>query len=53
MLLRLYLEVTYFTSLADHEALQYILTMTEATGNLARWRFKQSELDFDTSTARV
>lgn len=43
-LLRLYLEGSLFTVITGHEALKSLLTMTEATGRLARWRLFLSGL---------
>lgn len=31
----------------DHDVLQWILTVTNVTGKLARWRVRLSEVDFE------
>lgn len=45
--LRLCLEGTRFTIPTDHEALRWILSMTEATGKPARWRLRLTEFEID------
>lgn len=45
-ILRLYLERTLFELYTYHQALKWLMTLTDATGRLARWRLKFSELDF-------
>jgi len=42
-----YLQGTRFTIRTDHEALRWILTMTDAKGKLERWRLRLSAFDYD------
>lgn len=46
-LLRLYFEGSGLTIQIDQDGLKWILNMTDATANLARWRLKLSEVDFE------
>ena len=45
-LLRSYLEGTKFIVRTDHDALRWILDLSNATGRLARWCLRLSEFDF-------
>ena len=45
--LRPYLEGVRFKVRADHAALRRILTITESTGRLTRWRLLLAELDYE------
>lgn len=45
LLLRSYLKRSQFTVRTDHEALNWLLTVTEATGTLAGWRPRLLDLD--------
>lgn len=47
LMVRPYLEGTRFTIRTDDYGLQWILNMSDATGKLARWRLRFSELEFD------
>lgn len=47
LLLRPYLECVHFTVRTDHSALRWILSLTESTGRLARWRLRLLQYDFD------
>jgi RNase H-like domain found in reverse transcriptase len=47
LLLRPYLERTRFVVRTDHSALQWLLTISEPQGRLARWRIRLSEYDFE------
>ena len=44
--LRPYIEGTKFTIRTDHDALRWLMTLTESTGRLTRWRLRLSEFDF-------
>ena len=45
--LRSYLEGQKFTVRSDHDALRWLLTLTEPSGRLMRWRLRLSEFDFE------
>ena len=45
-LLRPYLEGTYFDLYTDHEALRLILSGSDHSGRLARWRLRLLDFDF-------
>lgn len=42
-----FFEVKCFPIRTNHEALRWILTLGEASRNVARWRLGLSEIDFD------
>lgn len=44
--LRPYIEGQKFTVRTDHDALRWLLTISDATGRLMRWRLRLSEFDF-------
>ncbi len=46
-MLRPYLEGSRFVLRTDHDALKWILGLTEAKGKLARWQLRLQELEFD------
>ena len=46
-ILQPYLEGEHFTLRTDHHTLKWIMTSTENTGQLARWRLRLQELDFE------
>lgn len=48
LLLRLYLESVRFMLRMDHHALHGILSLADATGQLARWRLRLMGLDGET-----
>ncbi len=45
-LLRPYLERKYFELFTDHQALRWMLDLTDASNQLARWRLRLLEFDF-------
>ena len=45
--LRPYVEGTKFSIRTDHDALRWLMSLTESTGRLTRWRLRLSEFDFD------
>lgn len=47
LLLRPYLEGKRFTIMTDHDALKWILNLSNAVGRLARWRFQLFEFEFE------
>lgn len=47
MLLRPYLEGIQFTTWADHDALHWILILTDVSGRLVCWRLPLSKFEFD------
>ena len=44
--LRLYIEGLKFTIRTDHDALRWLMTLTDSLGRLMRWRLRLSEFDF-------
>ena len=44
--LRPYVEGTQFTVQTDHNALQWLMFLTESSGRLTRWRLRLAEYDF-------
>jgi len=44
--LRPYIEGQHFTVRTDHEALRWLMTLTNSSGRLLRWRLRLSEFDF-------
>ena len=44
--LRPYIEGTRFTVRTDHDALRWLMTLTESSGRLTRWRLRLAEFDF-------
>lgn len=46
-MLRTYLEDTRLTIQTDHDLLQWIMNLTDATGRLVRWRLRLSKFDCD------
>ena len=44
--LRPYIEGLKFTIRTDHDALRWLLALTESSGRLMRWRLRLSEFDF-------
>ena len=44
--LRPYIEGTRFTIRTDHDSLRWLMSLTESTGRLTRWRLRLSEFDF-------
>ena len=45
--LRPYLLYERFTAYTDHNALRWLLNVSEPSGRLIRWRIRLSEFDFD------
>ena len=41
-----YVEGTHFTIRTDHDALRWLMTSTESSGRLTRWRLRLAEFDF-------
>lgn len=46
-LLTPYLEGAQLKIQTDHDALQWILTLSDASGKMERWRLRLSEFEFD------
>ena len=44
--LRPYIEGLKFTIRTDHDALRWLMTLTDSSGRLMRWRLRLSEFDF-------
>ena len=44
--LRPYIEGETFTVRTDHDALRWLMTLTDSSGGLMRWRLRLSEFDF-------
>lgn len=47
LILRSYLKGSRFTIRTDHQALRWILNMSDATGKMEIWRLRLSELELD------
>ena len=45
--LRPYVEGTRFTIRTDHDALRWLMTLSDTSGRLTRWRLRLQEFDFD------
>ena len=45
--LRPYIEGTRFTIRTDHDALRWLMTLTDSSGRLTRWRLRLLEFDFE------
>ena len=45
--LRPYIEGTHFKIRTDHEALRWLMTLTDPSGRLTRWRLRLSEFDYE------
>ena len=45
--LRPYLERTHFVVRTDHDALRWLLNLTDASGKLQRWRLRLAEFSFE------
>ena len=45
--LRPYAEGTRFTIRTDHDALRWLMTLSDISGRLTRWRLRLQEFDFD------
>ena len=45
--LRPYVEGTRFTIRTDHDALRWLMTLTDSSGRLTRWRLRLQEFDFE------
>ena len=45
--LRPYIEGTHFKIRTDHEALRWLMTLTDPSGRLTRWRLRLMEFDYE------
>lgn len=45
--LRPYIEGTKFTVRTDHDALRWLMTLSESSGRLTRWRLRLAQYDFE------